>query len=145
MLAFILRRILQSVAVMAVVAFIAFGMFNFVGDPVAFMVGQDATLEERAQLRSELGLDQPFPVQFARFVGNAVQGDFGLSLRQGRPVATLSRSACRQRSSSPRSPPRCRARRRNSARRVHRVEARHRGSHTCCSRARWWASACRRS
>ena len=89
MLAFIVRRILQSVAVMAVVAFIAFGMFNFVGDPVAFMVGQDATLEERAKLRSDLGLDQAFPVQFARFVGHAVQGDFGLSLRQGRPVATL--------------------------------------------------------
>jgi len=83
------RRILQSVAVMAVVAFIAFGMFNFVGDPVAFMVGQDATLEERARLRTDLGLDQPFPVQFARFVGHAVQGDFGLSLRQSRPVATL--------------------------------------------------------
>ena len=89
MLAFIVRRILQSVAVMAVVAFIAFGMFNFVGDPVAFMVGQDATLEERARLRADLGLDQPFPVQFARFVGHAVHGDFGLSLRQGRPVATL--------------------------------------------------------
>ena len=84
-----MRRILQSVAVMAVVAFIAFGMFNFVGDPVAFMVGQDATLEERARLRTDLGLDQPFPVQFARFVGHAVQGDFGLSLRQSRPVATL--------------------------------------------------------
>jgi peptide/nickel transport system permease protein len=89
LLAFIVRRILQSVAVMAVVAFIAFGMFNFVGDPVAFMVGQDATLEERAKLRADLGLDQPFPVQFARFVGHAVNGDFGLSLRQGRPVATL--------------------------------------------------------
>jgi peptide/nickel transport system permease protein len=74
---------------MAVVAFIAFGMFNFVGDPVAFMVGQDATLEERQRLRSDLGLDRAFPVQFARFIGHAVQGDFGLSLRQGRPVATL--------------------------------------------------------
>ena len=74
---------------MAVVAFIAFGMFNFVGDPVAFMVGQDATLEERARLRTDLGLDQPFPVQFARFVAHAAEGDFGLSLRQGRPVATL--------------------------------------------------------
>jgi peptide/nickel transport system permease protein len=89
LLAFIVRRILQSVAVMGVVAFIAFGMFNFVGDPVSFMVGQDATMEERARLRADLGLDQPFPIQFARFVGHAVEGDFGLSLRQGRPVATL--------------------------------------------------------
>jgi peptide/nickel transport system permease protein len=53
------------------------------------MLGQDATAEQRAELRSALGLDQPFPVQFAHFVGNALQGDFGLSLRQGRKVSTL--------------------------------------------------------
>ena len=89
MLAFVLRRVLQSAAVMAVVAFIAFGLFNFTGDPVNFMVGQDATGEEKARLRAELGLDQPFVVQFVRFLGNAVQGDFGRSLRQGRSVSTL--------------------------------------------------------
>ena len=89
MLAFILRRFLQSIVVMAVVAFIAFGLFNFTGDPVVFMVGQDATAAEKAQLRAELGLDQPFVVQFARFVGNAARGEFGQSLRQGRKVATL--------------------------------------------------------
>ena len=89
MLAFVLRRILQSFAVMAVVALIAFSLFNFVGDPVVSMVGQDATMEEKAKLRSELGLDQPVVVQFFRFVGNAVQGDFGRSLRQGRSVAVL--------------------------------------------------------
>ena len=89
MLAFIIRRILQSVIVMLVVAFIAFGLFNFTGDPVTFMVGQDATQEDRARLRTDLGLDQPFYVQFARFVGNAMRGEFGLSLRQGRPVSTL--------------------------------------------------------
>ena len=74
---------------MAVVALIAFALFNFTGDPVSFMVGQDATLEDRARLRAELGLDQPSVVQFGRFVGNAVQGEFGRSLRQGRSVATL--------------------------------------------------------
>ena len=52
MLAFVLRRVLQSAIVMAVVAFIAFGLFNFTGDPVQFMVGQDTTLEERARLRA---------------------------------------------------------------------------------------------
>jgi peptide/nickel transport system permease protein len=88
-LAFILRRILQSVAVMTAVAFIAFALFTYTGDPVTFMVGQDATQEDRARLRADLGLDQPFYVQFGRFVGRAVQGDFGLSLRQGRPVSTL--------------------------------------------------------
>ncbi len=89
MSAFILRRILQSAAVMAVVALIAFALFNFTGDPVVFMVGQDATAQEKANLRAELGLDQPAVVQFARFAGNAVQGDFGRSLRQGRKVSTL--------------------------------------------------------
>jgi peptide/nickel transport system permease protein len=89
MLAFTLRRLLQSAAVMAVVAFIAFGLFNFTGDPVAFMLGQDATAEERSRLRGELGLDQPSYVQFGRFVANAAQGEFGLSLRQGRPVTVL--------------------------------------------------------
>jgi peptide/nickel transport system permease protein len=89
MLAFSLRRIGQSVLVMLVVAGIAFALFNFVGDPVAFMLGQDATIQDRERLRGELGLDQPSYVQFARFVGNAVQGDFGVSLRQGRQVSVL--------------------------------------------------------
>ena len=89
MLAFILRRLAQAVIVMLTVAFISFMLFQYVGDPVTNLLGQDATPQQRAQLRSDLGLDQPFPVQFARFVGNAVQGDFGLSLRQGRKVSSL--------------------------------------------------------
>ena len=91
MLAFVLRRVLQTFAVLGVVALIAFALFNYTGDPIAFMLGQDATAEERVRLRSELGLDQPFYVQFGTFVGNAVQGDFGVSLRQGRKVSTLLR------------------------------------------------------
>ena len=91
MIAFVLRRLLQTFAVLGVVALIAFSLFNYTGDPVAFMLGQDATLEDRTRLRAELGLDQPSYVQFARFVGNAVQGDFGVSLRQGRKVSTLLR------------------------------------------------------
>jgi peptide/nickel transport system permease protein len=89
MLVFVLRRLAQAFVVMLAVAFIAFMLFQYVGDPVASMLGQDATPEQREQLRAELGLDQPFPVQFARFVGNAVRGDFGISLRQGRKVSTL--------------------------------------------------------
>ncbi|MFN9210625.1 MAG: ABC transporter permease [Betaproteobacteria bacterium] len=89
MLAFIVRRLLQAVLVMLAVAFIAFLLFQYVGDPVSQMLGQDATPEDRMRLRSELGFDQPFFVQFAHFVANAVQGDFGLSLRQGRAVSTL--------------------------------------------------------
>jgi peptide/nickel transport system permease protein len=89
MLAFVVRRLLQAVLVMLVVTFIAFSLFQYVGDPVLSMVGQDATPEERAELRSSLGLDDPFYVQFGRFLGNAVQGNFGLSYRQGRKVSTL--------------------------------------------------------
>ena len=89
MFAFILRRLVQAVAVMLTVAFIAFMLFQYVGDPVTNLLGQDATPEQRRQLRADLGLDQPFPVQFAAFVRNAVQGEFGLSLRQGRKVSAL--------------------------------------------------------
>ncbi|HRY87096.1 MAG TPA: ABC transporter permease [Rubrivivax sp.] len=89
MLAFILRRIVQALVVMLAVAFIAFMLFQYVGDPVASMLGQDATPEQRERLRADLGLDQPFVVQFAHFAGNAVRGDFGISLRQGRQVSTL--------------------------------------------------------
>ncbi len=89
MLAFILRRLLQALVVMLTVAFIAFMLFQYVGDPVTSLLGQDATQEQREQLRADLGLDQPFPLQFAHFVGNAVQGEFGLSLRQGRKVSVL--------------------------------------------------------
>ena len=74
---------------MLTVAFIAFMLFQYVGDPVTNIVGQDATPQQRQQLRADLGLDQPFPVQFARFVGHAVRGEFGLSLRQGRKVSSL--------------------------------------------------------
>jgi len=89
MLVFILRRLAQAVIVMLTVAFLAFMLFQYVGDPVTNLLGQDATQEQREQLRRDLGLDQPFPVQFAKFVGNAVQGEFGLSLRQGRKVSSL--------------------------------------------------------
>src|SRR6188768_3683807 len=89
MLAFVLRRLVQAVLVMLTVAFIAFMLFQYVGDPVTNLLGQDATPQQRQQLRADLGLDQPFPVQFVRFVGNAAQGEFGLSLRQGRRVSSL--------------------------------------------------------
>ncbi len=89
MLAFIIRRLIQAVAVMLTVALLAFMLFRYVGDPVTIMLGQDATEQDRVNLRQSLGLDQSPPVQFARFVGNAVQGDFGLSLRQGQPVSQL--------------------------------------------------------
>jgi peptide/nickel transport system permease protein len=89
LIAFVIRRLLQSTVVMLVVALIAFALFNYVGDPVNNMVGQDATAADRAALRVQLGLEDPFPVQFARFVGNAVQGQFGVSYRLSQPVENL--------------------------------------------------------
>jgi len=89
MLAFILRRLLQAALVMVTVALIAFMLFQFVGDPISQILGQDATAEQVAEVRAALGLDQPVWVQFGHFLYNAVQGEFGMSLRQGTPVATL--------------------------------------------------------
>jgi peptide/nickel transport system permease protein len=89
MFAFILRRLFQAAIVMVAVAFIAFLLFQYVGDPVVFLLGQDATPQQIRELREALGLDKPFYVQFAHFLGNAVQGEFGLSLRQGAKVSRL--------------------------------------------------------
>lgn len=89
MFAFILRRLAQAVIVMVSVALIAFMLFQYVGDPVVFLLGQDATAEQVRELRADLGLDQPFFVQFWHFLANAVQGEFGLSLRQGAKVSRL--------------------------------------------------------
>jgi len=89
MLSYILRRFGQALLVMAAVSLISFSLFNFVGDPVNNMVGQEATREDRVRIRQELGLDDPIFTQYARFMGNALQGDFGLSYRIKRPVSTL--------------------------------------------------------
>ncbi|EJL84050.1 ABC-type dipeptide/oligopeptide/nickel transport system, permease component [Polaromonas sp. CF318] len=89
MLAFILRRLIQAVIVMVVVALIAFMLFQYVGDPVVFLLGQDASPAQITQLRADLGLDKPFIVQFWHFLMNAAQGEFGLSLRQGAKVSRL--------------------------------------------------------
>jgi peptide/nickel transport system permease protein len=89
MFAFILRRLAQAVIVMVSVALIAFMLFQYVGDPVVFLLGQDATADQIRELRADLGLDQPFVVQFWHFLANASQGEFGLSLRQGAKVSRL--------------------------------------------------------
>lgn len=89
MLSYILRRLLQSVLVLLVVGLVAFSMFRFVGDPVDNMLGQERTQEDIERLRERLGLDRPFPVQYWNFLGGVARGDFGVSYRQGRPVAEI--------------------------------------------------------
>ena len=89
MLAFVIRRVFQSLLVLLVVGLVAFSMFRFVGDPIDNMLGQERTMEDIERLRTQLGLDQPFVVQYYRFLEGALQGNFGVSYRQGRPVAEI--------------------------------------------------------
>lgn len=89
MIAYALRSLAQAIVVMLAVALIAFTMFRFVGDPVASMMGQEASLADRAELTERLGLNKPVYVQFAHFIGDIAHGNFGMSYRQGRPVADL--------------------------------------------------------
>ncbi len=89
MLAYIIRRVAQSILVLLVVGLVAFSMFQFVGDPIDNMLGQERTQADVERLRTELGLDQPFVVQYWKFLEQAAQGNFGLSYRQGRPVSEI--------------------------------------------------------
>ncbi|MDX1431307.1 MAG: ABC transporter permease [Gammaproteobacteria bacterium] len=89
MLAFIVQRLFQAIIVMLVVGLVSFSLFQFVGDPVNNMLGPEGTIEQREKLREKLGLGDPIPVQFARYIGNAAKGEFGLSYRIGKPVDEL--------------------------------------------------------
>lgn len=89
MLLFIGQRLLQSLFVMVAVAFLAFSLFRFVGDPVSQMVGVETTLADQARLREELGLNDPFVVQFWDFTRNLITGDFGYSYRTRQPVGQM--------------------------------------------------------
>ena len=81
MIVFLIKRLINAAMVMLVVALMAFMIFRFVGDPIQLMVNEQTTQAEKDALRDSLGLNDPFFIQFARFVGHAVQGDFGISYR----------------------------------------------------------------
>jgi len=89
MLVFLIKRLSHAALVMLAVSALAFAIFRFVGDPVELMVNEQTTQAQRDALRSRLGLDQPVIVQFARFVINGVQGDFGISYRNQQAVMSL--------------------------------------------------------
>jgi len=86
---FILKRLVQSVFVMLAVAFLAFSLFRFVGDPITQMTGVETSVEDQSRLRQELGLNDPFVLQFTRFTSDMLQGDFGFSFRTRQPVAQM--------------------------------------------------------
>ena len=89
MLAYVIRRVFQSIFVLLMVGLVAFSMFRFVGDPVENLLGQERTQADIERVRDQLGLNDPFPIQYIKFLGNVVQGDFGISYRQGREVSTI--------------------------------------------------------
>ena len=89
MILYVVRILAQGALVIVVVSLLAFTMFRFVGDPVANMVGQEASDADREEFAERLGLNDPLPVQFGRFLWDAARGEFGISYRQGRPVADL--------------------------------------------------------
>src|SRR3979490_2263837 len=89
MLAFTLRRAIQAVGVMIAVGIISFSMFRFAGDPVNQIVSLDTSAAARATISKALGLDEPVPVQFVRYFGNAMRFNFGMSYQFRQPVANL--------------------------------------------------------
>lgn len=80
---------MQSVIVMLAVSLIAFGLFRFVGDPVAQMVGQETSIEDRERIREQLGLNDPVLTQYGRFVQDLVTGNFGYSYRTRQPIGEM--------------------------------------------------------
>ncbi|MGD2165665.1 MAG: ABC transporter permease [Anaerolineae bacterium] len=87
MITYIIRRLLLAIPSLLAISILVFLMVRLVpGDPAAAMLGQYATEERVAEVRAALGLDQPLHVQYARWLGHALQGDFGRSIRSRRPV-----------------------------------------------------------
>src|SRR5919108_4519051 len=89
MTTYIIRRLLQSVLVLLGVSSLVYMILFQTGDPTFLSVSTDASQEEVERVRRMLGFDRPWYVQYAEFLGKAVQGDFGTSLRQGLPVTQI--------------------------------------------------------
>ena len=89
MIAFVLRRLGQSFVVLLITGLVAFSLFRFVGDPIEQILGQERTVQDIERVREQLGLNDPFPVQYFNFLSRAAQGDFGISYRQGRPALDI--------------------------------------------------------
>jgi peptide/nickel transport system permease protein len=87
--AFLIRRVIQAGIVLVVVALFAFVLFQFVGDPINQMVGQDVSVADRERIRHLLGLDDPIPLQLARFLWKALHFDFGVSYQFKQRVTEL--------------------------------------------------------
>jgi len=89
MISFLLKRLSQVIIVMLAISLIAFAVQSKLGDPVAEMVSITASAQEKATVREELGLNDPFLVQYGRFIVNVSHGDFGTSYFYKRPTADI--------------------------------------------------------
>jgi peptide/nickel transport system permease protein len=86
MFAFIVRRIIQAIIVMLIISLVGFSIQHQIGDPIRDLVGERVTPAEREVIRDQLGLNDPFYIQYARFVKNAAKGDLGLSFFYKKPA-----------------------------------------------------------
>lgn len=86
---FLLTRLFQATLVMLCVALVGFLVFQYIGDPVLALVGQETSVEDREALRESLGLNDPIFVQYLRYVTHALQGDFGISYSFNREVSDM--------------------------------------------------------
>src|SRR5687768_11040043 len=86
---FLARRLLQSLVVLLGVSFVVFGILFLTGDPALVLLPPEASVEDVARLREEMGFNDPFFVQYGRFLGGALRGDFGQSIRHGEPAFDL--------------------------------------------------------
>jgi len=89
MASFLARRLLQSALTLLGVLTATFFLVRLAGDPTTLLLPVEATADEVASFRTALGLDQPLLVQYMKFVAHAVEGDFGISLRQRTPALEL--------------------------------------------------------
>lgn len=90
MIGLVVKRLIATVPVLLVVAIVIFAVLRLTpGDPATLVAGDAASQEQIAEIRRNMGLDQPVPVQFVQWLGNMVRGDFGISLISGRPVSEL--------------------------------------------------------
>ncbi|MDX6751229.1 ABC transporter permease [Geminicoccaceae bacterium 1502E] len=90
MFAYILRRLLATIPVLAIVALVVFSILHIApGDPAAVIAGDQATPEQILAIRAKLGLDLPFHEQFLLWVGNVLRGDLGTSIFSNLPVGHL--------------------------------------------------------
>src|SRR5437588_2147228 len=89
MIKYVIQRLLQTVFVLVGVSVLSFGTLFLTGDPTMLMASETWNADQISTFRHQMGFDRPWYVQYADFLGKAVHGDFGVSLRQQQPTLSL--------------------------------------------------------